>query len=359
MDIEDSSGTAFHHRGKIPVAVLGATGAVGQRFVELLSQHPWFRVDAVCASAASVGKPYEQATTWRCSSPLDRRIAQLPVQPCEPGFQASIVFSALPGDVAAETERAFAQAGYAVVSNAKSLRMEPDVPLLIPEVNPEHLQMLSKAGAGYVVTNPNCSAVGISMALKVLDQAFGVVAVDVVTLQALSGAGFSGVPGMEEGDNVIPFIEGEEAKIETEPKKILGALESGGVLTHPMRVSATANRVPVSDGHMACLTCELQRPPQDEEQVYSAFEQFVSPLRDYRLPMAPAQTFYCFRDQHFPQPKQQRMLERGMAVSVGRVRLLADGRLKLTILSHNTIRGAAGAAILNAELLVKEGKVFW
>lgn len=338
---------------KIPVGILGATGSVGQRFVELLSGHPWFEIVALAASERSAGKSYREAVNWLMPSPLSQRIAEMVVQPAKPTFSCEWVFSALDADVAGEIELAFAQAGYVVHSNARNHRMAPNVPLLIPEVNSEHLQLLKNQhwGKGKIITNPNCSTIGLALALKPL-QAFGLEAVHVVTLQAISGAGYPGVASMDILDNVIPLVKGEEHKMETETLKILGTYQEGKILDESFKISAQCNRVPVHDGHLECVSISFKRKPERQE-ILSAWRNFSSLPQQLNLPLAPVQPIHYFEEEAFPQPKLHRHLDKGMAVSIGRLRPCKIFDYKFAILSHNTIRGAAGGALLNAELMLK------
>ena len=344
---------------KIPVGVLGATGAVGQRFIQLLADHPWFEVAEVAASDRSAGKPFAEACAWRLPGTPPREVADLSVQSCDGAFRSRLLFSGLDSAVAGEVEARLAQAGHAVVSNSRNHRMLPDVPLLVPEINPEHLAAIEiqkrRTGGGYVVTNPNCSVVGLAMALAPLDKAFGLRSVAVVTLQALSGAGYPGVASLDVADNVIPYIGGgEEEKIETEPQKILGRFEGGAFAPAGFRISASVHRVAVTDGHTlaAFLSFQTRASAAEACQALSAFRGRPQQLG---LPSAPRQPIHVLDQADRPQPRLDRDRERGMAVSVGRVREDGLFDLKLEALVHNTIRGAAGAAILNAELLQAEG----
>jgi aspartate-semialdehyde dehydrogenase len=344
---------------KLPVAVLGATGAVGQRFIQLLGGHPWFEVAEVAASDRSAGKPYREACAWRLAGSPPERVSGLAVTTCDGPFRSRLLFSGLDSSVAGEIESRFAGQGHVVVSNARNHRMDPDVPLLIPEINPDHLAALEgqqrRTGGGYIVTNPNCSVAGLAMALAPLHRAFGIEAVVVVTLQALSGAGYPGVPAMDIADNVIPHIGGgEEEKIETEPRRILGAFNADGFVPAPFPISASVHRVDVSDGHTMTAFVRLQRKatPDDANR---ALASFVGEPQQRRLPFAPLRPIHVLEPIDRPQPRLDRDREGGMAVSVGRVRKDAIFDLKLEVLVHNTIRGAAGAAILNAELLSARG----
>lgn len=341
---------------KIPVGILGATGSVGQKFIELLGNHPWFEIIALTASGRSANKKYKDAVNWFLPSPFPDAIGDMIVQPTEPKLACPLVFSALDASVAGEVELEFAKAGYYVISNARNYRMESNVPLLIPDVNPSHLSLIEqqKDTPGKIITNPNCSTTGLVVALKPLMDRFGIDAVQVVTLQALSGAGYPGVSSLDAIDNVLPFINGEEAKMETEPLKILGTLEDGSVKKADISISATCNRVPVSDGHLECISLKLNSKPEIIE-IINALESYRSLPQELELPSAPLQPIHYFRDEKMPQPRILRNLEKGMAVSVGRLRNCPILDIKFTILSHNTIRGAAGGALLNAELLVAKG----
>jgi aspartate-semialdehyde dehydrogenase len=343
---------------KTPVGILGATGAVGQRFIQLLEHHPWFQVSEVAASDRSAGKSYGEACTWRLSTPLPEGVAALRVLSVEGPFRSRLLFSGLDAAVAGDVESFLARAGHAIVSNSRNHRMDPDVPLLIPEVNPEHLEALCgqrKSTSGYIVTNPNCSVVGLAMALAPLERAFGLDSVHVATLQALSGAGYPGVPSMDVADNVIPYIGGgEEEKIETEPRKILGAFRGGAFVAAEFTISASVHRVAVSDGHTMAIFARLRRAASPEEAA-AALASFRGEPQERGLPSAPAQPIHVLDAPDRPQPRLDRDRERGMAVSVGRLRADGDRGLRLEALVHNTIRGAAGAAILNGELLMARG----
>lgn len=341
---------------KIPVAILGATGMVGQKFVELLSDHPWFEITALAASERSVGKKYGDAMRWSMAVPLAPHIAAMPVVGCSPNLPCRIAFSGLDSSVAGEIEAQFAAAGYVVISNSRNHRMNRDVPLLVPEVNSDHLELIKQQryGKGAIITNPNCSVIGISMALKPLQQAWDIEAASVVTMQALSGAGYPGVASIDILDNVIPFISGEEDKIETEPLKIMGAFHRDGIIPYSMRLSAQCNRVAVADGHLACVSVKLKQKASAQE-IIAAWHNFAGEPQKLQLPLAPQQPVVYLDDERYPQPKLHRNLGRGMAVAVGRLRECALMDWKFVVLSHNTVRGAAGCAVLNAELLVKKG----
>lgn len=339
-------------REKIPVGILGATGAVGQRFIAMLENHPWFTLTALAASERSAGKPYGEVARWTLDTPLPPAYASMIVQRCEPPLPCAIVFSALDAQVAGDIEEQFARAGCLVVSKARNHRMRPDVPLLLAEVNAEHRSLLARQPyeSGGIVTDPNCSVSGLCMALKPLIDRWGVEQVQVTTLQAISGAGYPGVASLDIVDNIIPFIGGEEEKVETEPLKIFGSLGAKGVEFSPMVVSAQCNRVPVIDGHTACVSVKLASKATPEEIVL-AWETFRGLPQERNLPTAPSHPILYFREESLPQPRRQRMLGGGMTVSIGRLRRCPLLDYKFVVLSHNTIRGAAGGGILNAELL--------
>jgi len=343
--------------GRIPVALLGATGSVGQRFVEFLQDHPWFRLAEVCASERSAGRPYREAARWMQASPIPAAAAELEVQECVPPLQSRLVFSALDAGVAGPVEEAFAAAGHLVVSNARNHRMNPVVPLLVPEVNPDHLRLLERQPwKGGIITNPNCSTIGLMLALKPLHDRFGLRNVRVVTMQAVSGAGIPGVSSMEILDNVIPYIGGEEEKLETEPLKILGRLGDGGITPSNLVIAAQCNRVPVVDGHTECVWITPERTTSVEE-ILEAWTGFVPEIDGMGLPSAPRPALVVLEGTAVPQPRLHRDLGRGMAASVGRLRASPGGDFAFVTLSHNTIRGAAGGAILCAELAVARGLV--
>lgn len=346
---------------KINVAILGATGAVGQRFVHLLEGHPWFEVTALTGSDRTVGGTYGDGCRWVLKEPMPSYARDMPVMETAPGLDASLVFSALPADIAREAEPAFAAAGHGVCTNASAHRMAPDVPLLIPEVNPEHsalieLQRRNRGWSGFIATNPNCTTVTFTIPLKALDSAFGLKRALVVSMQALSGAGYPGVASLDALDNVIPYIGGEEAKMESEPLKLLGHLNGQGVVPHPASLSAHANRVAVSDGHTVCVSAEFEGNP-GPEQAEAALRDFRRPAAVADLPSAPCQTIELRPEQDRPQPRLDRDAGKGLTTVVGRVRPDPLFGLKFVCLSHNTIRGAAGGSVLNAELLVAQGWV--
>lgn len=343
---------------KIEVGILGATGMVGQNFVKFLHGHPWFQVKWLGASDRSAGKKYSEATAWRLDGEMPEPVRDLMVEECRPGNAPRLLFSAMDASVATEIEQAFAQAGHWVVSNSKNHRMEPDVPLLIPEINPEHLRLIpvqrSRRGwRGSIVTNPNCTTVVLTMALAPL-KPFGIHRVIVTSMQAISGAGYPGVPAMDINANVIPFIGGEEEKVESEPLKILGEFTGEAVRPLPARISAHCNRVPVTEGHTETVSVELtQKPPVEE--ILAAFRSFRGVPQERALPSAPARPLIYLEQRDRPQPRRDVERERGMSVFVGRLRACPVLDYKFVAMGHNTVRGAAGAAVLNAELMYSEG----
>ena len=340
---------------KIKVAVLGATGSVGQKFIELLSDHPWFEVAELAASERSSGKKYKDATNWIMQTPLQTKFADMIVKDCKPDLESKIVFSALDAGVAGEIEKEFAEAGYYVISNARNHRFSEDVPLIIPEVNPEHLEMIkTQKYKGAIITNPNCSTIGMVLALKPLQEHFGIESINVVTLQAISGGGYPGIPSMDILDNAIPFIGSEEGKMETEPLKIFGTLVDGKIQNADIKISAQCNRVAVNDGHLECVQVKLKKETSVEE-IIKVWNAFRSDAQELNLPTAPKQPIHYFEEERLPQPKIQRNLEGGMAVSTGRLRKDVHFDYKFVALSHNTVRGAAGGTILIAELLKAKG----
>jgi aspartate-semialdehyde dehydrogenase len=343
---------------RIPVGVLGATGSVGQRMVRLLDGHPWFRIAYLTASERSSGRRYSEAVRWVQDGPIPQAVAEMEVRATEATDEAPLVLSALDSSVAGEAETAFAEAGCLVVSNARNHRMDPQVPLVIPEVNPDHLGLLDgqATAPGGIVTNPNCSTIGLVMSLKPLHDAFGVRAVHVVTLQAVSGAGVPGVSSMEILDNVIPYIAGEEEKLEKETLKLLGSLSAGRVNEAEITVAAQCNRVPVVDGHLECVSVELEKEtsPQEAARVLSGFRARPQALG---LPSAPRRPVVVLNGEADPQPRLHREVEGGMGVAVGRLRRCPLMTLRYVLLSHNTLRGAAGGSLLVAELVAVEGRI--
>jgi aspartate-semialdehyde dehydrogenase len=338
----------------IPVGILGATGMVGQQFVALLTDHPWFKVEWLGASQRSEGKAFRDAAAWRLPNRLADDVARRVVEAATPGHAPALIFSGLDSSVATEIEQAFAEAGHIVVSNARNFRMEATVPLLIPEVNADHLALLDAQGwKGRIVTNPNCATVVLAMALAPLRQ-FGLKTTMVTTLQAISGAGYPGVPSWDILGNVIPHIGGEEEKIETETKKILGALAKDHVDLHPVVVSATTTRVPVQNGHTDSVSVGLDQQPTPGA-IIDAWTSFRGRPQALDLPSAPPQPVLYLQEANRPQPILDVNRDNGMTVTVGRLRRCPVLDYKFVALGHNTIRGAAGAAILNAELMHREG----
>ncbi len=343
---------------RIEVGVLGATGMVGQQFIQQLAGHPWFELTWLAASERSMGKSYGDAAPWRLEAPIPDGIGGRTVEACTPGKGPRLVFSALDAGVAGELEQAFADAGHVVLSNARNHRMDPVVPLLVPEVNADHLALLraqarKRTGKGAIVTNPNCSTVVLSMALAPL-RGFGLRSCIVSTMQAVSGAGYPGVPSLDILGNVIPFISGEEEKIETETRKILGTLAGEAVEPHPVRVSAHTNRVPVVDGHTETVSVALDAKPE-LAALRAAIEGFTGLPQRHGLPSAPERPLVYLDQPNRPQPRFDAGRGRGMTVSVGRLRPCGVLDWKFVALGHNTVRGAAGASVLNAELMQAEG----
>ena len=346
---------------RIPVAVLGATGTVGQRFVQLLVDHPWFEITALCGSDRSDGKAYRESCTWRLEGSMPEAIAGMIVRPLTADLPSRIVFSALPTAAAREWEPVFAGAGYAVCTNASAFRQVEDIPLLIPEVNADHVDLIPRQQARYawpglIVASPNCTTTGIAMPLKALDAAFGLESAFAVSMQAISGAGYPGIPALDINGNVYPFIRGEEEKIEPETRLLLGRIADGERIPHPLSLMAHCNRVPVIDGHTSCISASLVRQASPEEAA-AVLAGFQGSDEVRRLPSAPLHPIIVCSEDDRPQPRLDRDAEGGMAVSVGRLR--PDRLLDLAFVSlvHNTLRGAASGAILNAELLVGRGIV--
>jgi aspartate-semialdehyde dehydrogenase len=347
---------------KVPVTILGATGSVGQRFVQLLDGHPWFEVVGLTGSDRTAGQAYGQACRWILPEPMPSWAGEMMVLPTGVGsLSGQVVFSALPADLARQVEPRLAQTGLAVFSNASAYRRESDVPILLPEVNPDHASLVetqrSRRGwRGCIVTNPNCTSTGLTVALKALQDSFGLKRVFVVSLQALSGAGYPGVAAMDILDNAIPYIDGEEEKVEWEPRKMLGTVREGQLELADFLVSAHTNRVAVSDGHLACISVEVEH--------FTGLEAVADALRDYRapvvsrnLPSAPQPVIHLCVEPDRPQPRLDRMIGRGMTTVVGRLRPDPLFHFKMVVLSHNTIRGAAGGSIYNAELLLARGVI--
>jgi aspartate-semialdehyde dehydrogenase len=347
---------------KLRVGILGATGMVGQRFIQLLENHPQFEITALAASDRSQGKKFQEACSWRLAGEMPALVREMQVAAPEPPLDCELIFSSLPGDIARASEGDFASAGFPVISNSSAFRMDPDVPLLIPEINPEHLGLLDIQRAqrggqrGYIVTNPNCSTIMLALALVPLHHKFGVTSVVATTMQALSGAGYPGVPSLAISDNVLPFIEGEEEKIEQETLKILGEFKGAGIEQAPMAVSAQCHRVSVSDGHLAAVRVKLERPARCEE-LKEAFASFTALPQELGLHSAPEHPIVVRDEPDRPQPRFDRDAGDGMSITIGRVQSDKVLDYRFVALSHNTIRGAAGAAILNAELLIATGNL--
>jgi len=347
-------------KNKYPIGILGATGMVGQRYIQLLENHPWFEIAWLAASDRSSGKLYGEAAKWRLDTPLPERIANTTVAPADPEGAPKIVFSSVDAAFAHELEPKFAAAGCAVISNSSAFRMTPNVPLVIPEINAEHLHLIdaqpSRAeSGGYMVTNPNCSTIGLVMALKPIEERFGIEQIFVSTMQAVSGAGYPGVASMDILGNVVPYIGSEEEKMEAETLKLLGKLKGQEVTPLAARITAHCNRVAVEDGHTECVSIKLAKPATREE-ILAAWADF-RPLAGKDLPTAPDQPVQWTPQNDRPQPRLDRNRGNGMAVTVGRLRPCGLLDWKFVVLSHNTVRGAAGATILNAELLASLGKL--
>jgi aspartate-semialdehyde dehydrogenase len=344
---------------KIPVGILGATGIVGQRFVQMLEHHPWFEVAWLAASDRSEGRPYAEAARWRMKTPLPTRVAEMQVSPAKPAGAPKIIFAALDAAIALELEPLFADAGCAVVTNSSALRMQKDVPLVVPEVNPDHIKLIEcqawrRKSGGFVVTNPNCSAIGLVMALAPLEQQFGIETVMAVTMQAVSGAGYPGVASLDILGNVIPYIPKEEEKMEEETRKLLGRLDGSGIVPGTFGMSSQCNRVAVEDGHTESVSVKLKKKAQSAE-IIAAWNQFRGVPQELQLPSAPEQPVRYIASADRPQPRFDVDCGQGMTATVGRLRPCGVLDWKFTVLSHNTIRGAAGAALLNAELLKVRG----
>jgi aspartate-semialdehyde dehydrogenase len=332
---------------------------VGQRFVQLLAGHPWFKVTALAASDASAGQPYVEACHWLLPTPMPIPVRDFVVQPLQQAMDCTLIFSALPSDVAGPVEEELAQSGAIVCTNASAHRLDPDVPLLIPEVNAGHTALIEvqrqrRGGTGFIVASANCSATQLALALKPLHETFGLRKVAVVTMQAVSGAGYPGASALDILDNVMPFIAGEEHKLESEPRKLLGRLRNGKVEDAPFVTSAQCNRVPVRDGHTECVTVELDHQPNVQD-IVAALDGFSGSPEVSQLPSSPPRPILVTEQDSRPQPIRDRDVEAGMSVTVGRVRPCPLLGLKFVVLGHNTLRGAAGGSIHNAELLVAQG----
>jgi aspartate-semialdehyde dehydrogenase len=344
---------------KIPVGILGATGIVGQRFVQMLEHHPWFEVAWLAASDRSEGRAYGDAARWRLKTSIPEKVAKMQLSPATPNGAPKVIFAALDASIAAELEPKFAEAGCAVVSNSSALRMAPDVPLVIPEVNAAHVKLIEsqawrKRSGGFVVTNPNCSAIGLVIALAPLDRAFGLDTVMAVTMQAVSGAGYPGVASLDILGNVVPYIAKEEEKMEEETQKLLGQLNGTRVEPGAFKISAQCNRVAVEDGHTESVSVRLKKKTSSAE-ILEAWKSFTAEPQQLRLPSAPAEPVIYLDAPDRPQPRFDVDRGAGMTTTVGRLRPCKVLDWKFTVLSHNTIRGAAGAALLNAEYLKAKG----
>lgn len=340
---------------KIPIAILGATGSVGQKFIQILENHPWFEISAITASEKNTGKEYADAVEWTLPTNIPHFIKKMKLRNTEAPLPAVIVFSALDASVAGPIETDFADKGYFVISNAKNHRYDLDVPLLIADINGSHLEIIrQQKRKGAIITNPNCSSTGLAMVLKPLHTAFGIEKCHVVTMQAISGAGAAAAKSMNIEDNVLPYIAGEEEKMEYESKKILGKLKNGLIQDADFVISSQCHRVNVSDGHTEAISVKLRTKAKQSDLV-KVWSEYKSDTDILDLPTAPKQIMHYFSEAHLPQVKLQRNLDKGMALSIGRLQTCPILDYKFVILTHNTIRGAAGTAILNAELLVKKG----
>ncbi len=343
------------------VGVLGATGTVGQKFIHLLRNHPWFRVTALGASHRSAGKKYRDATNWIESTEMPDDISEMTVTTCEPDqMDVDFVFSGLDAGIAGDIEKSFAEAGIPVITNARVYRQHETVPLMVPEINPDHLELVRDQtfdpnGKGFIVTNPNCVCIPLVMALNPIAAAFGVESVILTSMQAVSGAGYPGVPSLDILGNIVPYIGGEEEKIAREPMKLMGKLENNRITPASFPIQATATRVPVIDGHLLSIAVKLKNNPGDIEKVKEAVRNWKSPVVDLNLPSAPEKPVRLYDDPRYPQPRHQSLAENGLQVGMGRLRASSVLDVAFTALGHNTIRGAAGCAILNAELLHAKG----
>lgn len=340
------------------IGILGATGAVGQKFIRLLQGHPWFTIKALGASERSAGKAYKEAAHWIEAVELPEDIAKIKVSECEPAKFKGVdfVFSGLDSSVATGIERSFAEAGIPVISNAKNYRMDETVPLLVPEVNPDHTDLIrqqrfTKDQSGWIVTNPNCVSVPLAMSLKPLQDAFGIESVVVTSMQSVSGAGYPGVPSLDIIANVVPYIGGEEEKVQTESAKLLGTLKDQNIQFADMKIQATAVRVPTIEGHLLSVSVGLINPPPSIGEVQEAYTDWKNPIAKLDLPFSPDEPVKLYRENRFPQPRLHADREGGMQTAIGRLREGTVLDIGYVTLAHNTVRGAAGGAILNAELL--------
>ena len=341
------------------IGILGATGVIGQRFIQLRENHPWIEIAWLAASDKSTGKTYGEAVRWKLDTPLPGWIAEMMVSPATPEGAPGVIFAALDTDIARELEPKFAAAGCAVISNSSAFRMQADVPLVIPEVNPTHLSLIEvqswrKHSGGYIVTNPNCSAIGLVLALKPLADRFGIESIFVSTMQAVSGAGYPGVASLDILGNVIPYIRNEEEKMEEETQKLLGKLNGKSIVPAAFAMSAQCNRVAVEDGHTESISVRLKTKAKREE-IIAAWNDYRAEPQELKLPSAPERPVVYMEAADRPQPRFDVDLGAGMTTAVGRLRPCGVLEWKFTVLSHNTIRGAAGAAVLNAELLKAKG----
>jgi aspartate-semialdehyde dehydrogenase len=344
---------------KIPVGILGATGIVGQRFIQLLEHHPWFEVAWLAASDRSEGRQYGEAAKWRLRTPIPANVAKMRVSAAAPEGAPKVIFAALDASIAAELEPRFADAGCAVISNSSALRMAKDVPLVIPEVNPDHVKLIEcqswrRKSGGFVVTNSNCSAMGLVLALAPLHRRFELETVMAVTMQAVSGAGYPGVASLDILGNVIPYIAKEEEKMEEETRKLLGTMNGAGVVLAPFKMSAQCNRVAVEDGHTESISVKFKKKAE-AGQILEAWSEFTGIPQEKKFPTAPEIPVRYLESSDRPQPRFDVDFGRGMTATVGRLRPCSVLDWKFTVLSHNVIRGAAGAALLNAELLKSDG----
>ena len=344
-------------QSKKKVAVLGATGMIGQTLIRLLEGHPWFTIDALVASESSAGKKYSEKCRWVLKEPMPESVREMQILDTSADLDAHILFSALDSNVAEEIELDFKGKGHVIVSNASSHRMASDVPLVIPEVNPDHLQLVNNGGkGGWIVTNPNCSAVVIALALAPISGEYGIERMYLTTMQSSSGAGYPGTPFLDLNGNIIPFIKGEEPKIGAELKKILGTMENGSIDDNSFKVSVQTNRVAVSYGHMASIFLFTKSTP-DVGRVKELLNNFSGLPQERKLPLAPKRPIYVEENEYHPQPRLHVDRENGMAITVGRIENVDENGIRLVALGHNTIRGGAGAALLNAELLHSEGLI--
>jgi len=340
---------------KVPVAVLGATGTVGQKFISLLERHPYFTVTELVASPKSAGKPYREVCNWKQDTCMPEEVADLIVKTTEEALENAILFSGMDSIVAGPAEETYAHRGHVVISNSRNHRMDRDVPIIIPEVNPDHFEIvLSQPYRGAIVTNSNCSTMFLAMVLAPIHRAYGVESVQVTTMQAISGAGYPGVPSMDILGNVIPYIGGEEEKMETETRKILGSYSGGAITDANIAISAQCNRVPVFDGHTETLSLKLRRKASPAE-IAEVLDSFIGIPQERCLPSAPEKPILVFEEADRPQPARDVLRNNAMSACVGRIRECPVSDIKMVILGHNTVRGAAGAAILNAESFIELG----